>query len=264
MALFNSSRRSGVPIKLILAAGIIIFSLVKYWSNSENNPWTGRKQHITLEPQQEIALGIESAPQMAQEYGGLHPDQQLQDLVDKVGQRLVQYSVAQETPYRYDFHLLRDPNTINAFALPGGQVFITYGLLSKLESEDQLAGVLGHEIGHVLGRHSAERIAKQDLTSGIVNGVLVGSDGSQSAAQTAAMIGNIVNMKYGRDDELESDELGVKIMFDAGYNPEEMIGVMEILKAASGGQRVPEFQSTHPDPENRIEKIKAAIEKYRK
>jgi predicted Zn-dependent protease len=190
MALFNSSRRSGVPIKLILAAGIIIFSLVKYWSNSENNPWTGRKQHITLEPQQEIALGIESAPQMAQEYGGLHPDQQLQDLVDKVGQRLVQYSVAQETPYRYDFHLLRDPNTINAFALPGGQVFITYGLLSKLESEDQLAGVLGHEIGHVLGRHSAERIAKQDLTSGIVNGVLVGSDGSQSAAQTAAMIGS--------------------------------------------------------------------------
>jgi predicted Zn-dependent protease len=167
-------------------------------------------------------------------------------------------------PYRYDFHLLRDPNTINAFALPGGQVFITYGLLRKLQSEDQLAGVLGHEIGHVLGRHSAERIAKQDLTSGIVNGVLVGSDGSQSAAQTAAMIGNIVNMKYGRDDELESDELGVKIMFDAGYNPEEMIGVMEILKAASGGQRVPEFQSTHPDPENRIEKIKAAIEKYRK
>jgi len=264
MALFNSSRRSGVPIKLILAAGIIIFSLVRYWSNSESNPWTGRKQHITLEPQQEIALGIESAPQMAQEYGGLHPDQQLQDLVDKVGQRLVQYSVAQETPYRYDFHLLRDPNTINAFALPGGQVFITYGLLRKLQSEDQLAGVLGHEIGHVLGRHSAERIAKQDLTSGIVNGVLVGSDGSQSAAQTAAMIGNIVNMKYGRDDELESDELGVKIMFDAGYNPEEMIGVMEILKAASGGQRVPEFQSTHPDPENRIEKIKAAIEKYRK
>lgn len=264
MALFNSSRSSGFPIKLVLAAGIIIFSLVRYWSNSENNPWTGRKQHITLEPNQEIALGIESAPQMAQEYGGLYPDQELQDLVDKVGQRLVQYSVAQETPYRYDFHLLRDPNTINAFALPGGQVFITYGLLRKLQSEDQLAGVLGHEIGHVLGRHSAERIAKQDLTSGIVNGVLVGSDGNQSAAQTAAMIGNIVNMKYGREDELESDELGVKIMLDAGYNPEEMIGVMEILKAASGGQRVPEFQSTHPDPENRIEKIKAAIEKYKK
>jgi len=264
MSIFNSSGSSRIPIKLILAVGIIAFSLLRYWSNSEKNPWTGRKQHINIEPNQEIALGIESAPQMAQEFGGLHPDQELQNLVDQVGQRLVQYSIAQETPYQYDFHLLRDPNTINAFALPGGQIFITYGLLIKLTTEDQLAGVLGHEMGHVLGRHSAERIAKQDLTSGIVNGVLIGSDGSQSAAQTAAMIGNLVNMKYGRDDELESDDLGVKFMLDAGYNPEEMIGVMEILKAAGGGQRVPEFQSTHPDPENRIGKIKEAIEKYRK
>lgn len=263
MALFNSSRSSGLSIKLILAAGIIIFSLIKYWSNAETNQWTGRKQHINIEPDQEIMMGLQSRDGMAQEFGGLYPDQQLQELVDRVGQRLVQYSVARETPYQYDFHLLRDPNTINAFALPGGQVFITYGLLSKLSSEDQLAGVLGHEIGHVIGRHSAERIAKQELTGGIINGVLVGSDGSQGAAQTAAMIGNMVNMKYGREDELESDDLGVKIMMDAGYNPEELIGVMEILKAASGGQRVPEFQSTHPDPENRIEKIKAAIEKYK-
>ena len=261
MALFNSSGRGGNSVKLIIAAGIIVFSFIQYWSNTEKNPWTDRKQHITLNPQQEIALGVESAPQMAQEYGGLHPDQQLQALVDKVGNRLVQYSVAHETPYTYQFHLLRDPNTINAFALPGGQVFITYGLLSRLETEDQLAGVLGHEIGHVLGRHSAERIAKQNLTEGIINGVLVGSDAN--TAQTAAMIGNMINMKYGREDELESDDLGVKIMMDAGYNPEEMIGVMEILKAASGNQRVPEFQSTHPDPENRIEKIKEAIEKYK-
>jgi predicted Zn-dependent protease len=264
MAIFNSSRRSGVPVKLILAAGIIIFSFIKYWSNTEKNPWTDRKQHITLDPQQEIMLGLESAPQMAQEFGGLYPDQQLQDLVDKIGQRLVKYSIAEETPYQYDFHLLRDPNTINAFALPGGQVFITYGLLSKLTSEDQLAGVLAHEIGHVLGRHSAERIAKQDLTEGVVNGILIGSDGDASTAQTAAMIGNIINMKYGREDELESDDLGVKILIDAGYNPEEMIAVMEILKAASSGQRVPEFQSTHPDPENRIQKIKEAIEKHKK
>ena len=201
---------------------------------------------------------------MAEQFGGLHPDQQLQELVDKVGKKLVTFSLANETPYQYEFHLLRDPNTINAFALPGGQVFITFGMLEKLSNEDQLAGVLGHEIGHVLGRHSAERIAKQDLTSGIVNGVLIGTDGNMSAAQTAALIGNVINMKYGREDELESDILGVKIMIDAGYNPEEMIAVMEILKAASGGQRVPEFQSTHPDPENRIEKIKEAIDKYRK
>ena len=264
MAYRTGSRRKGLSVKLILAAGIILFSLIKYWSNSDTNEWTGRKQHITLEPEQEIALGLQSVPQMTQQFGGLYPDQRLQQLVDKVGQRLVNSSIARETPYRFDFHLLRDPNTINAFALPGGQVFITYGLLKKLSNEDQLAGVLGHEIGHVVGRHSAERIAKQNLTQGIVNGVLVGSDGGSGAAQTVAMIGNMINMKYGRDDELESDDLGVRFMIKAGYEPEQMIGVMKILKQAAGGQRVPEFQSTHPDPDNRIEKIKEAIKKYKK
>ena len=198
---------------------------------------------------------------MAQQHGGLYPNQEYQDFVDKVGNKLVNNSIAKETPYRYDFHLLRDPETINAFALPGGQIFITYALFSKLENEDQLAGVLGHEIGHVVGRHSAERMAQQGLTQGIISGVMVGSDAN--AGQMAAMIANVINMKYGRGDELESDELGVKFMIDAGYQPEELMGVMKILKEAAGPNRVPEFQSTHPDPENRIEKIKEAIEKYR-
>jgi predicted Zn-dependent protease len=264
MAYGTTRRRKRFPVKLIIAAGIILFSLIKYWSNTDTNEWTGRKQHITLEPEQEIALGLQSVPQMTQQFGGLFPDQQLQNLVDNVGQKLVNNSIARETPYQYDFHLLRDPNTINAFALPGGQVFITYGLLKRLENEDQLAGVLGHEIGHVVGRHSAERIAKQNLTQGIVNGVLVGSDGGAGAAQTVAMIGNMINMKYGREDELESDDLGVLFMINAGYNPEQMLGVMKILKEAAGGRRVPEFQSTHPDPDNRMEKIREAIRKYKK
>lgn len=257
------TRSRGIPIKLIIAAGIVIFALVKFWSNSSTNEWTGRKQHINMDAEQEIMIGLRSAPQMAQQYGGLYPDQQLQAKIDEIGQKLVNSSVARETPYRYDFHLLRDPNTVNAFALPGGQIFITYGLLKRLQNEDQVAGVLGHEIGHVVGRHSAERIAKQNLTQGLINAVLVGSDGSMGAAQTAAMIGNLINMKYGRDDELESDAMGVKFMIDAGYTPEEMISVMQILKQASGGQSVPEFQSTHPDPENRMKHIREAIQKYK-
>jgi predicted Zn-dependent protease len=263
MAYSTTRRRKGLPIKLIIAVGIILFSFFKYWSNSDINEWTKRKQHITLEPKQEIAIGLKSAPQMTQQYGGLYPDQNLQDKIDEVGNRLVNASIAKQTPYQFDFHLLRDPNTINAFALPGGQVFITYGLLKRLENEDQLAGVLGHEIGHVVGRHSAERIAKENLTQGIINGVLVGSDGGVGAAQTAAMIGNLINMKYGREDELESDDLGVRFMIDAGYQPEQMLGVMKILKQASGGNKTPEFQSTHPDPENRMINIKKAIKKYR-
>ncbi len=111
-----------------------------------------------------------------------------------------------------------------------------------------------------MGRHSAERIAKDGLTQGILSGVAVGVD--PSAAQGAAAVAQLINMKYGRDDELQSDDLGVQFMIQAGYNPEALIGVMKILKDAAGPNRAPEFQSTHPDPENRIEKIRQAIEKY--
>ena len=255
-------KRGNSKVKLLIGAAIIIFGLFKYYSNSDVNEYTGKKQHISISTEQEVAIGLQSAPQMAQQHGGLYPDQKYQEFVDLVGQKLVNNSIAKETNYKYDFHLLKDPETINAFALPGGQVFITYALFSKLENEDQLAGVLGHEIGHVVGRHSAERMAKQGLAETLVSGVAVGFD--PNTAQGAAAIANVINMSYGRDDELESDDLGVKFMLDAGYNPNELIGVMEILKAASGPNRTPERMSTHPDPENRIEKIKEAIEKYKK
>lgn len=254
--------KGGLKIRLLLFVGIALFALFKYYSNAEVNPYTGKKQHISLTPNEEVRMGLQSAPRMAQQHGGLHPNHEYQALVDKVGKRLVSTTIAKETPYLYDFHLLRDPQTVNAFALPGGQIFITYALFAKLQNEDQLAGILAHEIGHVLGRHSAERMAKQGLTQGLVTAVMAGGGGE--AGQMAAQIGNMVNMKYGRQDELESDYLGVKFMVKAGYDPKELIGVMNILKAAAGGKRVPEFQSTHPHPENRIEKIKEAIEKYSK
>ena len=246
-------------LRLLIGLGIIAFAFFKKCSNKETNPYTGKEQSISITPQQEIQLGLQSFDQMAAQHGGLYPDERLQAYVDMVGNKLVQSSLARETPYEYDFHLLADNQTINAFALPGGQCFITFALLSKLENEDQLAGVMGHEIGHVLGRHSAERIANQEFWNTVAQGAQVGME----AGQMAQAVGQMVNMKYGREDELESDYLGVKFMIDAGYNPEEMIGVMEILREAAGPNRVPEFQSTHPDPENRIERIKEAIEYFR-
>lgn len=207
---------------------------------------------------QEIAIGLQSAPEMAQQHGGLYPDERLQSFVDGIGNKLVNSSIARDTPYKYDFHLLADDQTINAFALPGGQCFITYALLSQL-TEAQVAGVLGHEIGHVIGRHSAERIADSQTWQTATMGATVG------AGDLGGIVGGIGQntlLKNGRDDELESDELGVLFMIQSGYDPYEMIKVMEILKAAGGPNRSPEFQSTHPDPENRIEKIKEAIEKY--
>jgi predicted Zn-dependent protease len=224
----------------------------------ESNPYTGTTQAISMDPEKEIAVGLANAPKMIQEYGGMYPDQKLQDYVDMVGQKLVSSTVAEETPYQYDFHLLADSETINAFALPGGQIFITYALFSKLENEDQLAGVLGHEIGHVLGRHSSERIANTELWQTVSQGASVGAD----AGGLVAGIGQNILLGNGRDDELESDDLGVRFMIRSGYDPYEMIHVMEILKAAAGPSRSPEFQSTHPDPDNRMDKIRESIKKY--
>jgi len=252
-------RGRNLKFRLLIGLAIAAFFFIKRCNQQETNPYTGRTQTITMTPDQEIAIGLQSAPQMAQQHGGLYPDERYQALVDQVGNKLVNNSIAKETPYKYEFHLLADPNAINAFALPGGQIFITYSLFSKLENEDQLAGVLGHEIGHVLGKHSAERIGESEFWKGMVTAGSVGGD----MGGLISGIGQNTLLKNGRGDELESDELGVKFMLDAGYNPEEMIGVMEILKSAAGPNRVPEFQSTHPDPENRIEKIREAIEKYR-
>lgn len=251
-------RRGNWKIRIFIGLAIVAFAYFNKCSNTETNPYTGREQHITMDADQEIAIGLQSAPEMAQQHGGLYPDKDLQAFVDAVGNKLVTSSVARETPYQYDFHLLADDRTINAFALPGGQCFITYALFSQL-NEAQLAGVLGHEIGHVIGRHSAERIAESQYWQQVAMGASVGAD----AGSIVGAIGQNTLLKNGRGDELESDELGVQFMIEAGYDPYEMIKVMEILKAAAGPNRVPEFQSTHPDPENRIEKIREAIEKYK-
>ena len=252
---------NGFKIRLIIGAIIAAFALFQFYSNTSTNEITGEKQHIALTPEQEIQLGLDGRDYMVQQSGGLFPDEQIQAYIDQLGHNIVQKSDAAKTPYNYEFHVLADPNTVNAFAMPGGQIFITAGLLKRLETEDQIAGVLGHEVGHVVARHSAEQMAKQNLTSGLVGAAgVVGGD--MSSAQYAQMIGNMVNMKYGREDELESDDLGVRFMVQAGYNPVELIRVMEILAEASGGSSQPEFASTHPSPDNRIQKIREAISKY--
>jgi predicted Zn-dependent protease len=253
--------RRGGKFKYIIGFAIVAFAVFRFCGSEETNEFTGEKQFISMSPQEEIALGLNATPGMIEEFGGLHPDQAAQDLVDRVGNKLVQSGVAADSPYKYEFHLLADSQTINAFALPGGPCFITAALFNQLENEDQLAGVLGHEIGHVIAKHSAARMSQQQLANGVVQGVNVGSEGQ--LGQAAAAVAQTVTMKYGRSDELQSDDLGVKMMLDAGYNPEEMIGVMKILKTASGGSSVPEWQSSHPNPDNRIEKIKEAIEKYK-
>lgn len=271
--MFGQNQRggSGLPIKFLIALVLAGFALCKYYGTTSFNEITGEKQHIALSPEQEIALGLQSAPQMAQEMGGLSRNQQAAGIVKQVGQRIVQNSAARQTPYQYDFHLLADPRTINAFALPGGQIFITEGLLVRLSTdgqslnEDMLAGVLGHEVGHVVARHSAERMSQMELAQGLTGAVTMATydPSNPNMAYIAQSVANMITMKYGREQELQSDNLGVRFMLEAGYNPEYLIQVMEVLKQAAGPNRTPEFQSTHPDPENRQAEIQRAIQEWR-
>jgi len=264
-----SARRGGsAGGRIIMALVLAVVAIAGYFLSTRNeyNPITDENQRISLTVQEEIALGLQSAPQMAAEFGGLDPDENLQASVDEIGRRIVQASEADATEYPFEFHVLADTQTINAFALPGGQVFITRALLNLLDTEGEVAGVLGHEIGHVVGRHSAEQIAKSQLIKGLAGAAGVGlydpqNPQSATAAQMAMVVGNMINMKYGRDDELQSDRLGVEFLAEAGYDPRALLRVMEVLGSAGGGARQPEFMSTHPDPGNRREEIQQEIER---
>jgi predicted Zn-dependent protease len=262
---YVEQRRSGCGGQIVVAALVAIVSIVGYFSHSVKNPITGETQHIDISVDQEIALGLQAAPQMAQEFGGEDRDPEAQQLVSEVGQDVVQHSVAGKSQYKFQFHALADDQTINAFALPGGQVFITRALLIRLRSRGQLAGVLGHECGHVIARHSAEQIAKSRLTQGLTGAAVLATynpydSRSRGSAAVVAIIGQLVNLKFSRNDELEADKWGVRLMSEAGYDPRAMLEVMEILKQASSGGRQPEFFATHPNPENREDHIRQEIE----
>lgn len=250
--------------RLLIAAAIAIFSLLTYFGTRQTNPVTEEVQNISMTAEQEVILGQQSAPELIAQHGGPTADRALQERVSQIGQKILSSSEAGEAPYPFEFHVLADPETVNAFALPGGQVFITEALAGLLESEGELAGVLAHEIVHVVGRHSAEQVARMQLTEGLTGAAVMATYDPQnpSSAQQAAMaqmVGQVVNMRFGREDELESDRLGVAYMADAGYDPRALIRVMQVLEEANQGPRPPEFMSTHPDPGNRVAEIEAAI-----
>jgi predicted Zn-dependent protease len=255
--------------QLILALIIVVVGVGIYMSQTQVNPVTGEKQHVAMSVHEEKALGLQAAPEMAAKMGGaLDPERDPQArLVAEVGRRLVQNSDASKSPYvgNYHFLLLDDPKTINAFALPGGQIFITRGIMNKLGDEAELAGVLGHEIGHVIERHAAQQMAKGQLGQLLAMAVGVGASGGddrgRNAQMVAAMVNQMTQLKFGREDESEADRFGLKYMAQAGYDPSAMLDVMKVLKQASQGSSQPEFLSTHPLPEARLEEIASILKR---
>jgi predicted Zn-dependent protease len=249
--------------RLLIAAVIAAVALVTYFGSRQQNPITGKTHAIALSREQEVALGLQTAPRMAAEFGGLDPSSAVQGAVETLGAQLVQRGALAATGYRFRFRVLADRRTVNAFALPGGPVFITRALYDRLENEAQLAGVLGHEAGHVVGRHAAAQIAQSQLLQGLAGAIGVAASDEygrgQQAAVLAQVVSRLVQLRYGREDELEADRLGVRFIAEAGYDPRALIRVMDILEAASRGGRPPEFLSTHPDPGNRRQRIRQAI-----
>jgi predicted Zn-dependent protease len=251
-------RAPGFHLRHIIGVAVVLFGILSYCSHQSVNPTTGEKQYVAMDAQQEIALGLQSAPQMAAEMGGeiSPPDVKAQE-VENVGDKVVANSDAHKSPYQFQFHLLGDEQTINAFALPGGQIFITLGLYEKLQDEAELAGVLGHETGHVVERHVAQQIEQSRLGQSIVWGSTIYSSANHNGLATwaAADIANeMIQLRFSRKDELQADERGLQYMTEAGYDPRAMIDVMNILKNL-GDDSEPEFLRTHPDPGNRIEAI---------
>lgn len=198
-------------------------------------------------------MGLEYNPQIVDQMG-LYPDEDLQAYVSELGLRMAAESERPQLPWT--FQVVDDP-VVNAFAVPGGFIYITRGILSHLNSEAELAGVLGHEIGHVTARHSANQITRMQLQQiGLGLGALLSEDVAEWTGAIGLGLG-LLNLRYGRGDESQSDELGVRYMGRTGFNPEAMAGVFETLALVSGdpSSRTPEWASTHPYPENREARI---------
>ncbi|MBE0537460.1 MAG: M48 family metalloprotease [Phycisphaerae bacterium] len=230
-----------------------IVSVCSLFTGCAQNPVTGQRQLMLVSRAQEQQIGDEYAPEVEKQLGGPIQNPQLQSYVNSVGQKIVQ--VSDMPDQQFQFVAVND-DSVNAMALPGGYIFITRGMLRQMETEAQLAAVLAHETVHVTARHSANAMSRQ-----IGIGLLLSAVGSQTsqAAGTVAQLGaQIVGLKYSRDDEYEADTFGVDYLAKAGYDPQGMVQLMQLLEAQNSTRPI-EFFSTHPNPENRLGKIRQHI-----
>jgi len=248
-----------INFRTIIGMAVILFAIISYFTHESINPVTGERQHVDMSQQDEVALGLQSAPAMIEQMGGevAENDPRSQE-VRQIGAKIAATHDPHTSGYPFQYHLLADTQTINAFALPGGQVFITLGLYSKLGDEAELAGVLGHETGHVVERHVAQQIAQSKLGQSLVLGTGIAASGNRNGLATWALTdlaNQMIQLKFSREDESQADQCGLQYMTDAGYDPRGMIDVMKVLEGISTGGGRPEFLQTHPDPGNRAEAI---------
>jgi len=222
------------------------------------NPVTGKRELSLLSEAQEIQIGQAQDAQVRKEMG-VYGDRELQRYVSDIGLRLAQMSERPNLPWHFT---VVDVPAINAFALPGGYIYITRGILPFLDNEAQLAGVIGHEIGHVTARHAAQQYSR---STGAELGLILGSilvPQTRPLAQLGESGLGVLFLKYGRDDEAQADGLGVKYASRAGWDPggiPQMLTTLGRVEEASDNKGVPNWLSTHPAAEDRVQRVQAAV-----
>lgn len=224
------------------------------------NPVTGDKDLMLFSPEEDVKLGKAYAPQIEKELGGRIPDENLQSYVDQVGQRIAR--VCHRPEVSYSFTAVQDP-MVNAFAVPGGHVFITRGLLEKLDCEAELASILAHEVGHVVTQDTLKAISREIGMNAVVVAASVAASVSGAGGDVAggsSFISACLSLQYTRDDERGADMAGLSYMIQAGYDPNGMLETMHVLQKLQT-ERPIEFFSTHPNTENRLVYIEERIEK---
>ena len=256
----NFGRRS-MPRRAVAIASSLV--LVVFLSSCSTNPATGKKQLNLVSEAQEIAMGKEADAQIPQQLG-LYENRELQDYVSDLGQRLAAESERPDLPWTFR---VVDDDVVNAFALPGGFIYVTRGILGHMSDEAELAGVLGHEIGHVTARHSVNQMSKGMLAQ---IGLGVGSVLSPEVANLAGLAQtglSLLFLKYGRDDERQAVELAFRYGARADYDPRSLIDLFALLervghRAEASGQAggLPTWMASHPAPEARREEAERVVQ----
>lgn len=221
------------------------------------NPATGKLELDLVPSSQEIQMG-QDAKKQVEEQMGLYHDAKLEPYVAALGQ---QAATATGTKFPFSYEIV-DDSSVNAFALPGGPIFVNRGLLAHVNSEGELMAVLGHETGHVIAHHSANQMSKQELATVGLGIASVVSPALASLGQAASAGMQLLFLKYSRDDETQADELGFRLMTKAGYDPHQMIPLFQMLGGITkeAGGKTPQWMQTHPDPGNRLQATQGRLQ----
>ena len=244
---------------------VIVLALLCVVCGCAVNPVTGKKELMLFSDAQEIELGKNADPDIRWQFSGVYHDAQLGAYVNSVGQRTAAVSHRSNIPY---YFAVVDSSVVNAFALPGGYIYITRGLLTRLENEAQLASVLGHEIGHVTARHGMKRLQLNlgfNVLLAVIDQAAGGSESNSTRRGliklTSTVAFGTLALGYSRDDEFQADELGTIYASGAGYDPEGMVQLLEVLKSMHTREpsSVEVFFSSHPRSSDRIKKVESRI-----